>query len=165
MKYKKASNPLSLITPFCVHLPIAQGHEHLVNKDTSPWKSLRHWPVEHNPFLGVPHCNSWDYLGFHKIEKRENNTVRTSEDPLLTKGCTFCFVWMLQHTHKKPRLFSLCTGDHFALKAWVLVACTTIGLTRVLPSPVFVTAHYEAPLVISQMGRAQDHNSLVVSNG
>lgn len=110
MKYKKASNPLPLVTPFCVHLPIAQGHEHLVNKDTPPWKSLRHWRVEHNPFLGVPHCNSWDYLGFHKIEKWENNTVRTSEDPLLTKGCTFCFVWSLdvtKHTQKAQAVFSL----------------------------------------------------------
>lgn len=43
----------SVITTFCVHIPIAQGPEHLVNQETSPRKAVRNGPIEHKPLLGA----------------------------------------------------------------------------------------------------------------
>lgn len=151
----------SLITPFCVHIHIAQSlstlltrrHHHWRPSDTALLNTSLHWVHK----LHSHHPAGWDSLRLHQENLRKITAI-TAKQGECWKGLSagtlrlslFCFgICILQLTHGKdqtlfPFLFPVC------------LACTPLGLALVLPSPIFRTAWSEAHLAISQMGKRRD---------
>lgn len=125
---------------------LTSRHHHWRPSDTSLyWVHMLH---PHHP-------RNLDSLEKKKKKHPRKITAITAKQGECWKGLSartpklsqFCFgVCILQHTHRKdqtlfPFLFPVC------------LVCTPLGLTLVLPSPIFRTACSEAQLVISQMGK------------